>query len=137
MNWLTSKRSGSGSAFAFDGCAVCVVISGESSGAERVKLVLSNGLIAAYRLQSGDKLQAGFSDDGRLMLRRHSDGNTITGRGFTKRRSTTKSKGSSTCQPYVAFEAVTYPGVRDWAKHFENRTWIEVVDHGTHWESVR
>lgn len=137
MNWLTGRRSGSGSSFAFDGCAVCVVFSGESNGAHRVKLILSDGFISCYRLQSGDRMQAGFSDDQRLMLRRHAQGNTITGRGFTKRRSTTKSKGSSTCQPYVAFEFSTYPAVQEWAKQFENRTWIEMVDRQTHWESVR
>ena len=136
MNWLTSKRSGSGSAYHFDGCAVCVVLSSESSASERVKLVLSDGLVSAYRLQSGDRLQVGFSDDGRFMLRRHSLGNTVSGRGFSDQKLKSGKKGGSTTQPYVAFERGSYPAVWAWAKQFTNRTWIEVVDHGTHWESV-
>jgi hypothetical protein len=134
MEWLTSSRSCRQKA-ATNCCAVCVVFSREANASQRVKLVLSDAFIAAYRLQSGDRLQVGFGQGSGLMLRRHPDGNRITGKGFSKRRSTTTSHGSCTTQPYVAFESVTYPAVLAWAEQFPNGTWVEVFDHGSYWDT--
>lgn len=131
MQWFESKGRGNNRGNADPGRpAICISYGHRNGEVERVRFRLSTDFIKQARLQRGDRLQAGISDDGSLCLRRNPAGNAISGVGFASG----KSEGNSGC-PHVAFQQVTYPQVIEWALAQNKNIWIEVLDMGTHFEA--
>jgi hypothetical protein len=126
MEWFEPKKqSGNGKpdpGFA----AICISLVRSKGVTDRVRMRLSEDFIRRGRLQKGDKIQAGLSDDGSLLLRRNSVGNAICGTGFSDGES------GSTGTPYVAFQISVYPAIMQWAELQPVNEWIQVIDMGTH-----
>lgn len=133
MKWLEASKIGSGQRlFGPSEPAIAVRVYNSERDHHRVCLMLNRAFIKAARLQPGDRLAVGI--DGELIgLRRSDRGNAISGAGFSVSRTGKKSSDKAT--PYVSFNERTFPDVGAWAKG-RARTWILMIDKGTHWESV-
>ena len=96
---------------------------------------MNPAFVRANRLQPGDRIAIGIDDaTGAIGLKRCSDGNAISGKGWSPTRDGKTTKNSH-ATPYVSFSCTTYPGVDKWAKP-KNGQWVLMRDKGTHWESA-